>query len=93
MGLIYSLHGAVGSPILPSALLLTGSFNMVKNWKGIVIVAAAMMTVTFAFALGIAICPIDNTKMSWTGNTREEGGKKLAEYTCVQGHTTWIVVN
>ena len=66
---------------------------MIKQWKKIAVGMVAVLMASLTFALGALVCPIDHTHMTWTGNTREEGGKKLAEYTCVQGHTTWVVIN
>ncbi len=51
------------------------------------------LVASLAFALGPIQCPIDHTLMSWTGNTQEEGGKKLAEYRCNNNHTSWVVIN
>ena len=56
------------------------------------VLLATVATVIAGFALAQAIkCPIDNSNMAWTGNTKFEMGKTLAEYKCIHGHTTWIV--
>ena len=37
-------------------------------------------------------CPIDNTMMVFTGNSKSVMGKLLYEYKCANQHTTWIVL-
>jgi len=54
---------------------------------------AALLTASAAFALGMQIRPIDKSSMTWTGNTRQEMGKTLAEYKCIHDHVYWIPVN
>lgn len=61
--------------------------------KRILAFAVLAGAVTAALALGAKICSIDNTHMTWTGETRQEGGKTLAEYKCIQGHLSWVVVD
>jgi len=59
----------------------------------IVLIAALTGVVTAVFALGPQVCQIDKRKMTWTGQKREEGGNKLAEYKCNDGHASWLVVS
>jgi hypothetical protein len=36
---------------------------------------------------------VDKTPLTATGETKEEGGKVLAEYKCEKGHTYWVAVD
>ena len=65
---------------------------MLKARRSIVLFAV-LLTAGAAFALGMQTCPIDNSSMTWTGNTRQEMGKTLAEYKCIHDHVYWIPAN
>lgn len=66
----------------------TWEFKM-KTKSKIVIAALGLAFVTAAYAS--YSCPIDNSGMYWTGQTRAEMGKLLYEYKCPSGHVSWIV--
>jgi hypothetical protein len=57
------------------------------------VVVALVAVSGAAIALGVQVCPIDKSNMQWTGATRIEMGKTLAEYKCIHGHVYWIPVN
>jgi len=54
---------------------------------------AALLLGALMAALSPQICPVDKTQMTATGETKEEGGKLLAEYKCEKGHTYWVAVD
>lgn len=54
------------------------------------VVAISFSALAFA---GDVTCPIDNSSMYFTGETRVEMGKLLKKYRCPMGHTAWIVDN
>lgn len=60
--------------------------------KKFLLFSVAACTAIAAYALGVEVCPIDGSNMSYTGNSRQEMGKTLAEYKCVQDHIYWVVV-
>lgn len=53
------------------------------------LIIAALCTIAWAWAHR---CPIDNTNMYWTGQTKsdEYTGQFLKEYKCAWGHTFWL---
>lgn len=54
---------------------------------------AALVLAMGMGAVATQVCPVDKTTMTATGETREEDGKKLAEYRCEKGHVYWIAVD
>ena len=56
------------------------------------LLAALMLACSFVTP-NAQICPIDKTPLTATGQTRQEGGKTLAEYKCEKGHVYWIAVD
>jgi hypothetical protein len=65
---------------------------MLKSRKFIAVLTLVAVS-TAAIALGVQICPIDKSNMQFTGVSRVEMGKTLAEYRCIHGHVYWIPVN
>jgi hypothetical protein len=52
-----------------------------------------LLAVGLVAAIQTPACPIDKTNMQWTGNTRQEMGKTLAEFKCIHGHIYWFPAN
>lgn len=54
---------------------------------------AALLLGALMAPLTPQICPEDKTPLTATGETKEEGGKVLAEYKCEKGHVYWVAVD
>lgn len=77
------------------AFLVWGALMVLAGWHLWRTTASGLACVLVLVLAPVApaLCPLDKTPLTATGNTRQEHGRTLAEHRCEQGHLYWVAVD